>query len=1169
MTRFLKTSLCVVALLLVTMLVLTGCGHSKLEESIGNAQGAADQAQADAAANLATAKQSVEEARASLEAAIATKADATTLAAEVSKLNAAIEAAKAVASTADGALKVELEAAIAAAKATILAEGENLVRELDAEILELLNDTDADVADVKAKVDALSKMIEEMDTIAGFKASFTLLTGDVAANRFLLDARYEELVACGLYTADQLDILARAYKIADTAIIRATSLSVIEQAWTAFEGTVLSDEVRNPVDTLYVLVTDAHANGFEEGMAEAKALFVLADGYAKDSAKAALTRDYYGKGDLLEASLDLYVAEVQGVVSELGDRYIVYPEALQAEDAAAGKVAISGAQDKADLENARTYLNDVTTAVDTLAITEGVDPFVVSAFVANEARMTLLATAKADAESVVALDKGYGEANNAAVALEQTIINDINAWDKAVDTWIAKYFKAVDDTASAANQQRAALLYDLIEATEDARDTDKAVLDELAEAYKQSAFELFQQTVSEFYNIYATDIDTLQHASGIDYSKLNFSKKSTLDEAWAGYQTWLATYEGKANLYGIYGTNEAQMITVSDSITDLLALYNKYEELAKIARDAYPAELDETVADVMPEDIDKINDALKWFTDYAVWNNGAIIWDTVRGEAAYNISADDPKTQPAVIVTKAYYDRLVAIKAMSEKIATDKAAKALELNNAINALAVGNDLKLSHAQAVANARTLYDAYINATYVAEANRAQYVYNAADTANNDRFAFTVADTQLAKLEASETRIAALQAKLNEIDEKTAELKTATEGVGVAYPFFAEAVADNAAGKTAYETIKNELKTLVAEFEDAANNGGDDAFNTAELADAKAAIKTAQQNLARDTIFGLNYELGLLTAKLNAAYPYFEDAEGKVTEAAYKAALNTLLAAIPQNTNDLSDVYDGLTNAEVYALVSPVVQADILAARTVLAKDLVYDEVAKLEAITVNGAYPFFGDAADNVAKRGEYEAQKNAIKTALDAGYEGVIVDWADVQDAKDAYDAAIELIVRDIVGQYKAALDASATVTEGYGHFASEADKNNYKAAAQDLRNAIFAEDTGYEAIVGNTTNVADIIAALEAAELKVAKYEAFEGFYTVKYNLAVEVINADADLDADAKTELLGKVEQAYLRYREVVDNQSVAEITDETYKIGFVATLNSALETAGVDPIA
>ena len=313
MTRFLKTSLCVVALLLVTMLVLTGCGHSKLEESIGNAQGAADQAQADAAANLATAKQSVEEARASLEAAIATKADATTLAAEVSKLNAAIEAAKAVASTADGALKVELEAAIAAAKATILAEGENLVRELDAEILELLNDTDADVADVKAKVDALSKMIEEMDTIAGFKASFTLLTGDVAANRFLLDARYEELVACGLYTADQLDILARAYKIADTAIIRATSLSVIEQAWTAFEGTVLSDEVRNPVDTLYVLVTDAHANGFEEGMAEAKALFVLADGYAKDSAKAALTRDYYGKGDLLEASLDLYVAEVQGV----------------------------------------------------------------------------------------------------------------------------------------------------------------------------------------------------------------------------------------------------------------------------------------------------------------------------------------------------------------------------------------------------------------------------------------------------------------------------------------------------------------------------------------------------------------------------------------------------------------------------------------------------------------------------------------------------------------------------------------------------------------------------------------------------------------------------------------------------------------------------------------
>ena len=118
MNRLLKTSLCVVAILMVAMLVLTGCGHSELEEGINNAQSSADKAASDAATNLAEAKKAVVDATAALEAAIATKADSTTLASEVTKLNAAIEAAKAIASTADGALKVELEAAIAAGDKT-------------------------------------------------------------------------------------------------------------------------------------------------------------------------------------------------------------------------------------------------------------------------------------------------------------------------------------------------------------------------------------------------------------------------------------------------------------------------------------------------------------------------------------------------------------------------------------------------------------------------------------------------------------------------------------------------------------------------------------------------------------------------------------------------------------------------------------------------------------------------------------------------------------------------------------------------------------------------------------------------------------------------------------------------------------------------------------------
>ena len=96
MTRFVKVSLSVVALLLVALLVFTGCGDNG----------------ALTAAN--EAKNAVVTATTELEAALAKKADAATLAEKVEALTKAINAAETAASDGDAALNTALAAAKAA-----------------------------------------------------------------------------------------------------------------------------------------------------------------------------------------------------------------------------------------------------------------------------------------------------------------------------------------------------------------------------------------------------------------------------------------------------------------------------------------------------------------------------------------------------------------------------------------------------------------------------------------------------------------------------------------------------------------------------------------------------------------------------------------------------------------------------------------------------------------------------------------------------------------------------------------------------------------------------------------------------------------------------------------------------------------------------------------------
>ena len=99
-------SILLVFVMIAAVCLFVGCDEEETNAKIDNA--------VVEAVNQATEK--IDAAKAALETAIAAKADTATLTTKIEELNAAIDAAKAAATTADAALKTELTAAIAAAQ---------------------------------------------------------------------------------------------------------------------------------------------------------------------------------------------------------------------------------------------------------------------------------------------------------------------------------------------------------------------------------------------------------------------------------------------------------------------------------------------------------------------------------------------------------------------------------------------------------------------------------------------------------------------------------------------------------------------------------------------------------------------------------------------------------------------------------------------------------------------------------------------------------------------------------------------------------------------------------------------------------------------------------------------------------------------------------------------
>ncbi len=1200
MTRLFKMSLGLVALLILTMLVLTGCGHAELEEGIDEAQNAANEAQAGVDANetkLTEAKQSIVDATAALEAAIAKKADSTTLATKVTELTAAVEAAKAASSAADGALKVELDAAIAAAKATIMAEAENLVRELDAEIIALVNDK-ASAAALQSEVARLEKLIADMKVITDNAMdgnAFRNLTNSVAAYRLVLANLHEQYLSTGLYNnAEAYQKILLAYMTADTKLVRAQSAAELKPALDDYRNVFLEDGVASVIDELYIRIVAAENDSTfpikgENGII---AICNLAADYVDptsviyDETLAELVLEYYDGTNLLRRAILAYGDLLNPVLSELGDRFIVPVGVSQEADAEAGLIAISGDKDLADLEAAFELgqtLSDLVDRYDDVMTAQGLytdiffgdvfNEIVLAKYEFNYNRAYALKAALDVKAQVEALDKGYNDGEGfPEIALLQSVVDDITVWKNAVEDWNIRFNSiTVGESATEETKQRKALVDAIIADTEAKMNEDLATLMALADAFKADAF-TFQQLVSEFYTLPADKAEDLFLGS-LDLNKVTLASGTTIRAAFEAYDALIIKYPvGVGVIDGIiYSGNDKK---VFDSYEELTLIAKKYFAYVDAAIGAWDQEAFDETKDLTVDDITIYNTSvakvLAWFEgDYIPVVDGEIVWDTVDGEPAYNLYREATPDENLVI-TKEYYERLMALADKLEELIDAKNEAAVALRAEILALfgnpaditAVdGNIIKLSQFDAVNAAVESWNAYLAVGTPSE-------YEADNALNTDAASgrdFLIDPALIAALEAADKRVDELQklydaivAKAEELDAKAAEAINADTNIF-----------NTPELETAYIALKDELKGLINDFVTLdAQNKGDDEYNETNLAAANASLLTAQQNIAKDEIYTELAKLTALNAKLGEMTAYFADAttETEVARADYEAALKAVVDVL----NGLSANCDGI-KASTLGLTD--VEDAVEAAKRVLALDNVYQAFAALEEKKPTAtAYPYFEDAA----ARDAYSALIDAVEAAIAAGYtvEGYPVeggycdakytlaaDDADIAAVVAAVNAAKELVARDIVEEK---LDDLKDITDGnsYPYFENEAEKDAYENATEDLKEALdnydkVIEETGLE----ENENVTDAKAEVADAADKIAKYESFESYYRALLNAALANVDAAADKTPDEKATIKEEVNTVFRgQFEAFVPEWTLDDINNAERKGTVVTLLNQVL---------
>ena len=407
MTRIFKVSLSIVALLLVSLLVFTGCSKKTADEAFTAAE---------------EAKEAVVAATADFEKAIAEKADTNTLTAEVDKLVKAIENAEFAATDGDAALK----SAIATAKAALTENTQAVVNAFDVKIAELLNkveesEVDTKLAEFKKTLDDINSAVGSCITVADFN-SVTSLAAEYA---YSLEKQFERMVTIeSIYGDEQWEKIEKAYIVAKVSIYRATSMAAIESALADFKNAIKDNQ--SNIDEVYIRLCDTKTGTAAGDYDTAKQYFLNCNNAPADMvepARAVMKNYYYncvidGKdygNNLLLAALEIWRTEIEADILEISEA------SAPAEDFDAKIASINTAIEtfNAQAEICRGWFG--------AASAKNLDT---TAYVSNVAR---LAAMKADAEALVSLRNVYLGADDAAKEAAFT------AWENAYNNWVTNY----------------------------------------------------------------------------------------------------------------------------------------------------------------------------------------------------------------------------------------------------------------------------------------------------------------------------------------------------------------------------------------------------------------------------------------------------------------------------------------------------------------------------------------------------------------------------------------------------------------------------------------------------------------------------------------------------------------------------------------------------------
>ena len=667
MTRFLKVSLSVVALLLVSLLVFTGCSNKEAGEALTAAE---------------EAMQAVTEATADFEAAIANKADAGELADEVENLTKAIEEAELVAADSDAALKT----AIAAARAALTENTQAVVKALDVKIAQLLAEK-ADSVVIDAELARFETILRNINNATGAYLKlndFVSFSTQAGVCAYELEQNFARMAELENLYGDNWAKIEKAYTVAKVTIYRATSMAVINAAIAEFEKVV--SENPNDIDDFYYNTFAKYEGGNAKDLYdEAKALY---DNAITGAEKAAVA-DYYGKGNLVLASLELWREELTAEMIAIGKLYIV------------GNAADVDRIGEAEAEKA-AFVAAVTACND--AFDEDSDALDVPAtYTESVARLAVMENAANDAAAVIALN------TPCASELEQDNVNDISEWKEEYDEWVRTYLPELQNYQK--NDAECVARYNevkaLIAPTEADLNTAVEALKALAKDFIDGANAAFINNMkANFYTGAALDLNRVTILSGDAVNAL-----ANAAEAWAAEND--ETLVLPAFVY-----TDANAVHINVAYQNVVAIKNDYAQKLESFTNVYTANKAASQAALSAGH-------LNMYDTISAGNIIAAFGDLAWGEVTYITLSNDEQ------FTKAEYTQLVALETERLAFVADAKAHNEAITAAYNALMAVDDYA-AFGDAKARFEDLYSTYLDgmyagaelATYCAYNNASEY-------------------------------------------------------------------------------------------------------------------------------------------------------------------------------------------------------------------------------------------------------------------------------------------------------------------------------------------------------------------------------------------------------------------------------------------------------------